>query len=430
MVFGTSDLNVQRLTADILRGTLSRTFSNSSRLNLNVQYDSFEKLYQNLYASGFDGDVVTMDGYRDPTNRENLFLDANYVTEFEMGSIDHTLSLGAQVVNTDNSNYRYNTFWSTTSDDNEKFNISNPMDFTVNSAGQATSVDYTSDLNNSTTSEIDVTSIYVQDQINIGENLILMLGGRLDQFDITVNDVKSASSQSRQDDQFSPRAGLIFKPQDSLSLYVSYSESFLPRSGEQYKKLTASAARLDPDVFENTEFGVKWDIAPGLMLSAAYFQNDQTQAVRDSVSGEQAEIVGLQVDGIELELKGQLTDSLFVAAGYTNMDGTTSSGGKPRELPESTMHLWANYQVTNKFGLGVGFAYQDEQNIKNNSPGLVLPDYTRWDAAAYYDVSDDLEIRLNIENLSDELYFPFSHSTHQASVGKDLNARLSITKRF
>ena len=430
VVFGTSDLNVQRLTADILRGTLSRTFSNSSRLNLNVQYDSFEKLYQNLYASGFDGDVVTMDGYKDPTTRENLFLDANYVTEFEMGSIDHTLSLGAQVVNTDNSNYRYNTFWSTTSDDNEKFNISNPMDFTVNSAGQATSVDYTSDLNNSTTSEIDVTSIYVQDQINIGDNLILMLGGRLDQFDITVNDVKSASSQSRQDDQFSPRAGLIFKPQDSLSLYVSYSESFLPRSGEQYKKLTASAARLDPDVFENTEFGVKWDIAPGLMLSAAYFQNDQTQAVRDSVSGEQAEIVGLQVDGIELELKGQLTDSLFVAAGYTNMDGTTSSGGEPRELPESTMHLWANYQVTNKFGLGVGFAYQDEQNIKNNSPGLVLPDYTRWDAAAYYDVSDDLEIRLNVENLSDELYFPFSHSTHQASVGKDLNARLSITKRF
>ncbi|MEC7126837.1 MAG: TonB-dependent receptor, partial [Pseudomonadota bacterium] len=249
-------------------------------------------------------------------------------------------------------------------------------------------------------------------------------------FDITVNDVKAGSSQSRQDDQFSPRAGLIFKPQDSLSLYISYSESFLPRSGEQYKKLSASSARLDPDVFENTEFGVKWDIAPGLMFAAAYFQNDQTQAVRDSVTGEQAEIVGLQVDGFELELKGQLNDSLSVAAGYTSMDGTTSSGGEPRELPESTMHLWANYQVNAQFGLGVGFAYQDEQNIKNNKPGLILPDYTRWDAAAYYNVSDDLEIRLNVENLSDELYFPFSHSTHQASVGKDLNARLSITRRF
>ena len=430
VVFGTPDLNVQRLTADILRGSLSREFSNSSRLNVNVQYDSFEKLYQNLYASGFDGDVVTMDGYKDPTTRENLFLDANYVTEFGMGAVDHALSIGAQVVSTDNANHRFNTYWSTTSDDNEKFNISNPMDFTVNSAGQPTSVDYTSDLNNSTMSEIDVTSIYIQDQINIGENLILMLGGRLDQFDITVNDVKAGSSQSRQDDQFSPRAGPIFKPQDSLSLYISYSESFLPRSGEQYKKLSASSARLDPDVFENTEFGVKWDIAPGLMFAAAYFQNDQTQAVRDSVTGEQAEIVGLQVDGFELELKGQLNDSLSVAAGYTSMDGTTSSGGEPRELPESTMHLWANYQVNAQFGLGVGFAYQDEQNIKNNKPGLILPDYTRWDAAAYYNVSDDLEIRLNVENLSDELYFPFSHSTHQASVGKDLNARLSITRRF
>ena len=336
VVFGTSDLNVQRLTADILRGTLSRTFSNSSRLNLNVQYDSFEKLYQNLYASGFDGDVVTMDGYRDPTNRENLFLDANYVTEFEMGSIDHTLSIGAQVVNTDNSNYRYNTFWSTTGDDNEKFNISNPMDFTVNSAGQATSVDYTSDLNNSTTSEIDVTSIYVQDQINIGDNLILMLGGRLDQFDITVNDIKSASSQSRQDDQFSPRAGLIFKPQIPRCFISATVRAFF--QGQESNTEAASAARLDPNVFENTEFGVKWDIAPGLMLSAAYFQNDQTQAVRDSVSGEQAEIVGLQVDGIELELKGQLTDSLFVAAGYTNMDRATSSGAS-RESYQNPLYI-------------------------------------------------------------------------------------------
>ena len=94
------------------------------------------------------------------------------------------------------------------------------------------------------------------------------------------------------------------------------------------------------------------------------------------------------------------------------------------------MHLWANYQVNSNFGLGVGFAYQDEQNIKNDKPGLILPDYTRWDAAAYYNLSDNTVIRLNIENLSDELYFPFSHSTHQASVGKDMNARLSITRRF
>ena len=430
ITFGTGDLNVQRLTADIFKGSLSRELSSGSRLNVNLQYDTFDKLYQNLYASGYDGTLVTMDGYKDPTARENLFFDTNFITEFDTGSVSHTMSIGAQIVSTENQNHRFNTFWSTTSDDNEVFNVTNPMDFSVNSAGVATSVDFTSDLNNSTSSSIDVTSVYIQDQINIGDNLILMLGGRIDNFDITVNDIKAGSSQSRDDSEFSPRAGVIFKPQDSLSLYFSYSESFLPRSGEQFKKLSESSARLDPDVFENTEIGVKWDVAPGLLFTAAYFDNEQTQAVRDNVTGEQGEIVGLQVDGFELELKGQLTEALVIAAGYTSMDGTTGNGGVPREIPESTMHLWANYQVNSNFGLGIGFAYQDEQNIKNDKPGLILPDYTRWDAAAYYNLSDNTVIRLNIENLSDELYFPFSHSTHQASVGKDMNARLSITRRF
>ena len=61
---------------------------------------------------------------------------------------------------------------------------------------------------------------------------------------------------------------------------------------------------------------------------------------------------------------------------------------------------------------------------------LILPDYTRVDFAAYYDIADDLSVQLNVENLTDELYFPHSHSTHQASVGEPLNARISLRKRF
>ena len=58
-----------------------------------------------------------------------------------------------------------------------------------------------------------------------------MLGGRLDDFDITVDDVKNGTSESRNDNTFSPSAGVIYKPQENVSLYFSYSESFLPRSG-------------------------------------------------------------------------------------------------------------------------------------------------------------------------------------------------------
>ena len=428
--FGSGDTNVQTLTADIFKGTLRHQFSETSKGQISVQVDEFEKMYQNLYVSGYDGSLVTMDGYRDPTERENTFFDANLVNEINTGSIKHTLSIGAQRIETDNSNYRYDTYWSTTGKDKETFNVSTPMNFSVNAAGDPTRVDFTTKMNRSTTSEIETTSFYVQDQIDVSDNLIVMLGGRIDKFDIKVNDVKAGTSQSREDDEFSPRGGLIFKPQENLSIYASYSESFLPRSGEQFKKLDSKAASLDPDVFENTEVGVKVDIMPGLTFSAAYFESEQEQAVRDSVSGEQSEVVGLKVDGFELELKGQINDKLYIAAGYANMDGTTGKGGEPREIPEFTAHLWANYQVSDNFGFGIGMTHQDDSNISNDKPGLILPDYTRWDAAAYWTVSDNTEVRLNIENLSDELYFPHSHSTHQASVGKDANARLSITRRF
>ena len=438
VVFGTSAVNYQTAEADIFRATMTTDYSETSKGIFSVTSSEFEKLYQNLYAQRYDAadnaaNTVRVDGYKDPTERENLIVSANLVNELQIGNTTHTILFGAELIDTDNKNERYDSYFSTTGTDREVFSIpssmSGTLDISTNSAGIATVLDFTSDLNRRTASEIEVTSVYFQDQIELSDKLLVLLGGRLDQFDITVDDVKAGTSQSREDDEFSPRAGVIFKPQENVSLYYSYSESFLPRSGEQYKKLTASAAALDPDVYESSEIGVNWDITPDLSLRASYFDSEQTIATRDE-SGEGAEIVGLQVDGIELEIKGQVSEQLYVSFGYSDMDGETSSGGEPREIPENTMSLWTTYQVNDKFGYGLGVTRQGESNISNNKPGLVLPDYTRVDFAAFYDVSDDLTIRLNVENITDEVYFPHSHSTHQASVGEEVNARLSITRRF
>ena len=438
VVFGTSAVNYQTAEADIFRATMTTDYSETSKGIFSVTSSEFEKLYQNLYAQRYDAadnaaNTVRVDGYKDPTERENLIVSANLVNELQIGNTTHTILFGAELIDTDNKNERYDSYFSTTQTDREVFNIpasmSGTLDISTNSAGVATVLDFTSDLNRRTASEIEVTSVYFQDQIELSDNLLVLLGGRLDQFDITVDDVKAGTSQSREDDEFSPRAGVIFKPQENVSLYYSYSESFLPRSGEQYKKLTASSAALDPDVYESSEIGVNWDITPDLSLRASYFDSEQTIATRDA-SGEGSEVIGLQVDGIELEIKGQVSDQLYVSFGYSDMDGETSSGGKPREIPESTMSLWTTYQVNDKFGYGLGVTRQGESNISNNKPSLILPDYTRVDFAAFYDVSEDLAIRLNVENITDEVYFPHSHSTHQASVGEEVNARLSITRRF
>ena len=432
ITFGDPDINVQTLKADIAKGILSHEFSDTMKSNIMVQYSDYEKMYQNLYAAGYDAttNVVTMDGYLDPTERRNFIISGNLVTEFDTGSVGHTILLGAENMDTENENFRFNTFFSVSQDDQEDFNVSRPMDFSVNAAGDASTVDFTTDLSNSTTSDIKVTSFFIQDQIDLNDQFKIMLGGRFDSFDITVVDVDDAVTTSRKDEEFSPRAGIIFKPQENTSFFVSYSESFLPRSGEQFKKLSASAARLDPDVFENTEVGFKWDIQDDLSFTLSYFDSEQVQAVRDSVTGETSEITGLTVDGFEMQLKGQVSDKLSISAGYSNMEGETSSGGAPREIPETTFSLWSMYEVNDKFGLGLGITYQDESFIGNNNTSRKLPDYERIDLAVYYNVSEETTINLYVENLTDELYFPHSHSSHQASVGEPLNARVSLRRNF
>jgi catecholate siderophore receptor len=460
IVFGDKDGNLSTLEASVLRAALSHRFSESTKGSLSLTSNSFEKMYQNTYASGYDadGEEVTMDGYHDPTERDNLILSANLVNELNFGNMTHTILTGFESVKTDNSNLRYNTYWTTNdcayrneegkySYDKESFDVSNPMDFSVNKSGVATAVEYTNPcaLKSSIETDISVKSFYFQDQIEVTDNLMVLLGGRYDKFDIQVDDVKKDSSAARVDTEFSPRFGLIYKPQNNVSLYYSYSESFAPRSGEQYKKLTGGAAgsgeTLKPDYYESSEIGFKLDLNKSLSLTSAYFESESEIADYDGKSSDYITERGLSVEGFELELKGQVNENLNVAFSYSNVDGETAMGGEPREIPESTYSIWTTYDISPNFGWALGVIHQgesfvsDDDAINQDKKGIddpieVLPAYTRVDAAIYYSIANDLKLQLNIENLSDEVYFPHSHSTHQVAVGESRNARLSLSKTF
>ena len=443
VVFGVEGLNLQTLEASILRANIAHDYSDSGKFNMSITSSDFKKMYKNLYAAGYDGtaNTVKLDGYLDPTERQNLILNANVVNEFNNGSTSGTVLVGLEFVDTDNKNYRYNTFFNNRAGsdageptDQQIFNITRPLDISVTSTGLASTVDYTTDLKSSSESDITVTSLYLQGDIDFSDNWKMIIGGRLDNFDITVTDVKKSQDQSRKDDMFSPRFGVIYKPADNMSLYVSYSESFLPRSGEQYKKLDASGAALDPDVFENTEIGYKYDVNDALTFTAAIFDSKSTRAEKDNETGEMNEVRGLEVEGVEIELSGDIDDQNNLTFGYTSLDGVTSKGTKqPRELPDQMLSLWYSYQANETIGFGLGVTHQGESFIKdtsNGSTGPALPDYTRVDFALYINASDNDVVRIHVENLTDELYFPHSHSTHQASVGESLNARISYSRRF
>ena len=442
IVFGDPEQNYHKLEAHTFRAALQHDFSENLKANLSVFYGDYDKLYQNFYASGYNQattpDLVTLDGYVDATKRENLMLTGNLIGEASTGFINHTIVVGGEYIDTSSDQNRYNAFWDTTSDDNEIFAIARPLnlrgDVGVNASGVTTTNSFTADLNDDTRVDIEVFSAYIQDEIEISDMLDLIVGVRFDSFDIKVFNVPADDRRSRKDDEVTPRVGLVFKPLETISIYGSFSESFLPRSGEQFANINSNNNQLDPNTFTNLEAGIKWDFAQGLSLTAAVFEIEQSSPQVADNNPETLDVIDSKIEGVEVQLQGLLTDRWFLSAGYSYLDGeqvnrSGKTGLRPRELPENMFSLWNSFQVTEKFGLGVGLTYQDESYI-NNSNSAVLPSYTRVDASAYYDVSDKLRVQVNVENLTDKTYFPNSHSTHQASVGTPLNARVTISGRF
>ncbi|WP_425407864.1 TonB-dependent receptor [Hyphococcus sp.] len=443
IVFGDPELNFTDLQAHLVRAALQHEFSENLKGVFSAFYGDYDKLYQNFYASGYDQtaapDVVTLDGYIDTTDRKNLILSGNLVGEFGGKGFHHTIVAGGEYINTSSDQDRFNSFWNTTMDDNEVFSIARPLNLRggagVNAFGMPTANDFTVDINDDTRVNIDVFSAYIQDQIELTDWLDIVAGVRYDSFDIEVfNAVPPTETRTRRDEKFSPRFGVILKPQENISIYGSYSESFLPRSGEQFANINGDADVLDPNTFSNLEAGVKWDFRRGLSLTAAVFEIEQSSPQVADSDPSTLDIIDSQIQGLEVQLQGQVTEQWFVSAGYSYLDGEIvdrmgPTGFRPQELPEHMFSVWNNFQATEKLGLGVGLTYQDESFI-NSGNTAVLPSYVRLDAAAYYDLSDRLRLQVNVENLTDELYFPNSHSTHQATVGAPVNARFTITGKL
>ncbi len=439
IVFGDPDLNTTELEAHLLRAKLQHQFSDSLKGRFSAFYGDYDKLYANFYASSYDQantpTVVGIDGYVDTTQRQNLILSGDLIGEFAMGRFNHTLVAGLEYIDTTNDNDRFNPVWSDSIDDVEFFSIQRPLSF-QNGIGTAANGNPTvmtfSDPNDDTAADLQVFSAYIQDEIEITEKLDIILGARFDSFDISVDNILSPTeSADRTDEEITPRLGLVYKPQENISLYASYSESFLPASGEQFADINGDDDRLDPSEFTNLEAGLKWDFARGPSLTMAVFEIEQRSPELDDTSGGERQVfIESEITGFEAQVQGQFSDRWYVSAGYSYLDGEQAGSDlRPRELPENMASLWNTYQITDAFGLGLGVTYQDESFI-NNSNTAVLPAYTRVDAAAFYDISDDLRVQLNIENLTDELYFPDAHSTHQATVGAPLNARISLRGRF
>ncbi|MEE4539843.1 MAG: TonB-dependent receptor [Erythrobacter sp.] len=441
IVFGDPIENYADLEAHLFRANLQQEFGENVKGVFSAFYGDYDKVYSNFYASDYDAiespQEVTLDGYVDTTRRNNLILSTNFIAAFDTGGLAHSLLVGGEYIATSSDQDRFNPIWNTTGEDTETFAIQRPLALRggvgVNADGQSAVAAF-SDLNDFTQVEIDVFSLYIQDEVELTDWLRIVAGGRFDSFDIAVNDVTDGSRLARKDEQFSPRGGLILKPRENVSIYASYSESFLPRSGEQFTDLGGNADALDPDTFTNLEAGVKWDLVTGVSFSAAVFELQQSSPQVSDDNPETLDVIDSEIQGFEAQLQGEVLPGWSVTAGYSYLDGEQvnrlgPTGLRPRELPEHMASIWNQVLVTDRFAVGLGITHQGESFI-DNANRAILPAYTRIDAAAFYDVNDNLRLQINFENVTDELYFPNAHATHQATVGAPLNARFAVTGRF
>ncbi len=477
ITFGDPELNTSNIQAHIARATIAHNFNDSLKGNFNITYADYDKLYSNLFPVSFDEstNVVGLDGYVDTTQRQNLTLSANFIGELSTGSINHTIVTGGEFIDTVNNNDRFNAFFDQTQDDVEFFLANRPLNLIngvgVNASGNPTTNSFTTDLNDLTEADITVFSAYIQDEIEVAPWLDLVLGVRFDSFDITVDNIETfidtgeRDITSRTDSQFSPRLGFVAKPRENISIYGSFSESFLPRSGEQFADLpddpnTPDDDTLDPNTFQNLEVGLKWDFADSLSFTAALFEVEQSSpqqapAIIDPNTGVIIDdnagtlvVVDSEIYGFEAQLQGQINDWWYVAAGYSYLEGdqvATSNilndagevviaqgeenGLRVRELPEHTFSIWNNFRVSSRLGFGVGLTYQDE-SFADTGNNTTLPSFVRIDAAAYYQLTNDITLQLNIENLNNTDYFPNAHTANNITVGAPINARFSIIGRF
>jgi catecholate siderophore receptor len=291
----------------------------------------------------------------------------------------------------------------------------------------------------SSRSDLYVSSGYVQDQIELTRWLHLIAGVRYDRFDFTALDENTNTTRSRVDEKISPRGAIIVKPVDNVSVYGSYSVSYLPASGDQFTALNVGTVILDPQKFENKEVGVKWNIFPKLLFTAAAYE-----LIRTNVPIADPNRPGFffpsgshKIQGFEAALKGYITDAWQSALGYAYTDARITSdtsttivaGNRVQLVPFHQFSWWNKYQFTPMWSAAVGVIYFSD-SFASSDNSVRLPEFVRVDAAVYARIDEHWKVQLNVENIFDTLYWASADGNNNLSPGQGRTVRLSATANF
>lgn len=276
------------------------------------------------------------------------------------------------------------------------------------------------------TADSTTVAVYASDSISINDSWQVNGSLRWDNFSLEYAP-DGGALQDRTDKMLSYRAGVVYKPAANGSVYLGYGTSFNPSTEALSLTNTttgsqAGVEKLDPEENRTLELGTKWEVLNrSLFLSAAIFRTEKTNARTENPlePGDFVVLEGEQlVEGIELGVAGSPMERLNVYAGYTFLHtevlesrGDIAEGNELSNSPKNSFNLWATYQLLDNLQFGLGAQYIDDR-FSNNANTRVAPSYTIYEMSATYQINQSTNIRLNLQNVTDEEYIDYVGGGH------------------
>lgn len=395
-------------------------------------FASYDRLYQNYVPGAVSEDKaeIKLTAYNNETNRFNVFnqTDLSYVVT--TGRIRHTLLGGTELGRQRSDNFRNTGFFN---DANTSILVpytNTVIDTPVTFRQSATDADNRVKTN--------LGAVYIQDQVELSRYVQLLGGVRFDYFDLQYHNNRTGDELGRIDRLVSPRGGIVIKPREHVSVYGSYSVSYLPSSGDQFSALTNITQQVRPEKFTNYEVGAKWDLVRSLSLTTAVYQLNRTNT-RSIDPNDPTRIVqtgSSRTNGFEIGVNGNLTRAWQVAGGYAYQDAYVTSataaalaGAQIAQVPHHTFSLWNRYQFMPRLGAGLGITNRSDMFAAIDN-AVVLPGYTRADAAVFYSVTERVRLQVNVENVLNTKYYLNADNNNNISPGSPRAVRAGLIARF
>ncbi|HET8942517.1 MAG TPA: TonB-dependent siderophore receptor [Rudaea sp.] len=431
--FGAPDQNESDGTVGAFNAHFTHAFNDDLILESTFRAIDADRDYVNTYAGGAvnDDGVFKMKGYAHNNNRLSYIERTDLVATFDSGSIRHTLLLGTEF-----SWQRGDDYQTLPSPGSKslpgRFPLSHPQIAPI-------AFPYLDRNNHVVGKEL---GLYAQDQISLGESWKAIVGARWDRFSVVAdyrNPEVSPDHTYNLDQQWSPRAGLIYKPVENDSIYVSVTQTFTPQGANiALSRKSPEGANLDPEKAINYEIGNKLDLLDGrLSLTAAVFQLNLDDVVSEAAdgSGDLVNTGKQRNKGVALSVQGALTNQWSVFANYTHLDARIThatqeadAGAHVGLVPRNQFSLWTRYALTPQWGIAAGLRGESEK-YTSYSNSVVLPKYAVADLMAYYQTGK-YRIQLNLDNVTDKHYFPIASSDYEIMPGTPRSVTLTLNFNF